>query len=264
MLVELGIATIEDIRNVPHPYLAAEKIARGETHVFTGRMENVNIGGNVVSMPEGAWKPSDLSQIGLIIIDSGTMFADKMFFDLSEKAAFGINIGGEGAMNFSDGSKSYGDFTVGSSNKAHYGVVQNRMQSMITGLSPLAEREQVIVLMTFAVDRGEQESAKKAVAGPKLVGGAKTAVAPGWFGLCFNLVKAQVGTAVEHRLHTASRVEGGVEWMANRRIPLLEPGDPYYATIQTVFTPANLVQALTVHKTASAEVRRKVIASLSS
>ena len=114
--IDLGLIDVIDVRALPHPFLWALKVAAGQVPDISGEDEKAGI-------LKGAWKKVDNSNIGLFAFDSLTSIAERMFDDLSAKAALGINIGGEGAYNFVDGSESWGKITVGSSNRIHYNVV---------------------------------------------------------------------------------------------------------------------------------------------
>ena len=74
----------------------------------------------------GRWVAGEWDGFGIAAFESMRSFADAMHADLIEKAARGIDIGGGGNVRFEvqgDGEK----FTIGGSNKAHYGVVQGRV-----------------------------------------------------------------------------------------------------------------------------------------
>lgn len=248
--IRAGIIEKVDIRLVPHPFLAAEKLGSGLVPVFRGVDDKDGI-------PTGEWRVVDNSKIGMYVVDSGTGFADDMFQDLSNKAAAGINIGGEGAMNFSDGSATWGTKIFGSSNRAHYNVVQVRMQVLISKLAQLSARENAMVVMTFTEDRGETESMKATVVGPKVMGSAITAKVPQWFKFTYHLTKSGTTASKEiaPTLWTTEHTEpggGNMKCLANRRFPLLAPGD-YSLTerFPTKYDPADVVKALNDHKEAS-------------
>ncbi len=248
--IKAGVIEKVDIRLAPHPFLSAEKIGRGMVPVFKGYDDKLDI-------PTGEWKVVDNKGIGLYVVDSGTSLADDMFQDLSNKAALGVNVGGEGAMNFVDGSASWGTKTVGSSNRAHYGVVQTRMQVLIGKLAQLMAREKAIVLMTFTEDRGETESMKTTVVGPKVMGSASTPKVPQWFKFTYHLSKAgtTANKEIAPTLWTTEHTEpggGNTKCLANRRFPLLAPGDNSLTEkFNTKYDPADIVKALNDHREAS-------------
>jgi hypothetical protein len=240
--IAAGYIIVQDMRMVPHPFHTANKIASGLVPQLNGQFDEKTLqaGGSFVAF--------DYSTIGLVVVDSGTALADVMFKDLSAKAAMNINIGGEGAMNFKDGDAGWGTTMVGSSNRAHYGVVQTRMHDFISRMKQLSSRFGVMVIMTFAEDRGEQDSTKVTLIGPKTKGGAQTVLIPGWFKFTFRLVCLPGGQNKEpkHVLWTERHKDGGIEALANRRFPILteEQQKPY----PPMYDPADVVKALTTYQ----------------
>lgn len=242
--VQDSFIEVIDCRGVPHPFLGALKLARGYVPVLTGKVNEVS------DIAAGAWVPAPLDDVGLVVIDSGSGLADDMFQDLSAKAALGINIGGEGAMNFKDGSPEWGSIAIGSSNRAHYGVVQTRMQDMISRVKQLASSASVMVIMTFTEDRGETETTKVGVIGPKTKGGAQTPVLPGWFKFCYRYVTIPNAANIEpkHVLWTERHRDGGVDALANRRFPVLDSTSPLLKKYPPMIDPASIVTALLAYQ----------------
>lgn len=248
-LLAAGIAEKIDLNGIPHPYYAAPRIAQGMVPELNGKTMRLGQGNMAIEVPDGSWKASPLTGFGLVVVDSGTGLADNMFADLSQKSALGINIGGEGAMNFMDGGGSWGQVSVGSSNKAHYNVVQTQMHLTIGRLKSLAVRENLMVIMTFGEDRGEQESNKIALIGPKTKGSAQTALLPGWFKFTYRLQTVPTAANKEgaHKLWTAEHQEAGVKCLANRRFPSglgAAAAEKYPIMIE----PADVVQALKAYQ----------------
>lgn len=250
-----GYIEIVDVRGVPHPYLGAMKLAKGMKPILTGREDAKGV-------PTGAWQPASLAGFGLVVFDSGSELADQMFIDLSEKAAAGINVGGEGAMNFSDGSETWGKVTIGSSNKAHYNVVQTRMKDFIGKLGTLARTSNCLVACTFSEDRGESETTKMSFIGPKTKGSAQTTLIPGWFKFCYRIVTlpSQANKDPKHVLYTDRHRDGGVEALTNRRFPVLNESVPEEKKILEMYPPmldpADLVKALQAYKDVTEKVRK--------
>lgn len=248
-----GIIEKIDLRTVPHPFLTAEKIGSGQVPEVSGWDEKEE-------RSNGKWVTKDWKPFGLVVIDSGTSLADDMFQDLSNKAAAGVNIGGEGATTFIDGSAGWGTKTIGGSNRSHYNVVQTRMQVMIGRFAQLMAREHLIVLMTFTEDSGEVETSKLKVIGPKVLGSAITPKVPQWFKFTYHLTKS--GTTASKEIspilwtteHTVPG-EGNVKCLANRRFPMLAPDQlALTADIPTKYDPADIVKALQGHKEATRRI----------
>lgn len=240
--VNAGYIEVIDCRGVPHPFLSAMQIAKGKIPVLNGLVDEKT------DIAKGSWVVAPLNDIGLVVIDSGTGLADDMFQDLSAKSALGINIGGEGALNFKDGSTGWGDLSVGSSNRAHYGIVQSRMQDIIGRIKQLASREGCMVAMTFAEDQGDVESTKVQIIGPKSKGSAQTALIPGWFKFTYRMVTIPTAANKEpdHVLWTERHRDGGKDALANRRFPVLDSvkDRELLAKHPPMIKPASLVQAL--------------------
>lgn len=243
-LVEAGAIDVIDCRDVPHPFMAATNITKGMVPVTSGY-------DLAKDKTTGKWEAKSLDGYGLVVADSGMELAEKMFGALSQMSAANINVGGEGAWNFKDGSKSdWGEeVTIGSSNKAHYGIVQTRMKDFITRMGQLAKRQKVMTLITFGEDRGEQETTKTAKIGPKTKGGAQTTLIPGWFKFTFRTATKIDATGNKRILYTDGHKDGGVDALANRRFPVSVDLSKAGKDIQTgTYEPADIIKALIAYR----------------
>lgn len=253
-VIDAGIAKVIDVRGLPHPYLVARNIARGYVPEITGEAPD--------GTPLGKWVKADNRDIGLYVYESFTGIAERLFRDLSEKAAKNINIGGEGAYNFDDGDAGWGKVTIGSSNRTHYNVVHQELQAMTTAFSNLAANNDAIVLSTATVDRGETDGTRMAILGPKTIGKALTAEVPRMFAFTFHLtLEPKPAGEPDHKLWMIShpeRTAGNALALANRRLPMLKPGHPLYAELAQAITPADVVKALQINQ----DVAKRAVAEL--
>jgi hypothetical protein len=232
----LPFAQVVDLVTLPHPFLAGDKLTAGMIPVYDGKVSE----GGVL---QGSWKPQPFDDFGLLVLDSGTALAEMMFNDLAEKAAAGIEVGGEAAGKFADGGDGWGTVKVGGSTLTHYKQVQIRMHRLLERFAKMAQRERLLILLTFAEDRGESESTKVAQIGPKTVGSAQSARLPGLVKFCFRLVERTAAGITEgkHELWTAKHQDGGIQAHANRRYPV---GGFDQAKHPICIEPADVVLAL--------------------
>jgi hypothetical protein len=242
--VAAGYIKVVDMRGVPFPFLTAKKISAGFVPEFNGKFDTEKM------VAGGKFVPGIYTQVGLIVVDSGTAIADGMFRDLSEKSALGINVGGDGGGNFRDGDKEWGERSVGSSNRMHYNSVQTEMQGLIGRFKQMCARAGVMMIMTFAEDRGDTETTRVSFIGPKTKGSAQTTLLPGWFKFTYRMVSLPSGQNQEPKrvLWTERHKDGGIEALANRRFPILAPDQ--HKDFQPMFDPADVIKALTNYQKA--------------
>ncbi len=241
--IDAGIVDLVDLRTLPHAFLWAREVAAGKVPELGAINPKT---GNIT----GRWVQADNSQIGLFAFDSLMGMAMRMLAGLRVKASQDINIGGEGSTKFQDGDGDWGGaVTEGSNNKAHYGVLVNTMERVFDALAQLAVKEQALVVGTAGEERGEQDTSNKgAIIGPKFEGKALTAKAPGMFGLTYHLsIVPNQQTEPKHRLWMVTHQEpsaGNMMALANRRLPLIDPGHEMFAKLPGFIEPASLVGAL--------------------
>lgn len=241
-IVDVGILEVVDVRVLPHPFLWAMKAAAGLVPKITGTDAQT-------SALKGTWERVDNSHIGLFAYDSLTSIAERMFDDLSDKAAAGVDIGGEGAYKFTDGDAVWGKVTIGASNRTHYNVAQRRISLFCDHITQLASRENALVYATCMEDRGESETSRATVIGPKTIGRAMTDQLPRMFGLTFHTT-LEVTTAVKEPTHKMwlvshqDRSAGNVIALANRRLPMIAPGEKTLDGLPVMLDPADIVKAI--------------------
>lgn len=254
-LIDVGMIEVVDVRLLPHPFLWALEAGKGNLPNVTGEDKQ--------GVAIGRWEKSDNSQIGVFAFDSFTSIAERMFSDLSAKAGMGISIGGEGAYNFVEGSDAWGKITIGSSNRMHYNVVHQRIALMCDYLSALAQREGALVLATCTEDRGESETTRASLIGPKTIGKALTAELPRLFGLTLRLTLEPTPANKEpkHTCYLVShpdKAAGNTMALANRRLSMIKPGDALFNELPAFIEPADVVKAIKI----SQDVMEKVKAAL--
>lgn len=248
--IAAGYIKVIDMRGVPFPFLMIKKISAGFVPAFNGKFDAEKM------IPGGNYQTQDFGDVGLVVVDSCTAVADVLFKDLSEKTALGVNVGGEGAANFSDGDRDWGVRTVGSSNRMHYNTVQTNVHDFITRFKQMCARNGMMLIMTFAEDRGDVESTKISLIGPKTKGSAQTTIAPGWFKFTFRMVALPGGANKEPKrvLWTERHKDGGIEALANRRFPILT--EAQQALYPPMYDPADLVKALLMYQAATKEAEK--------
>ena len=191
---------------------------------------------------DGKWVDTDNSDIGLMAYESLDSVCYSMLENLSDKAATGVNIGGDANAKFAvneEGEK----FIVAGNNMAHYGVIQSRLRKEVW----LSQDQSVdYVMWTAGVGKEEDPAAAKKVLGPDSIGKALTTEIPRWFDYTFRLdtVPARPGQKERHLLYIGTHIDlgaGNVAGLGNARLPLEAPDLP-----TSVVEPADIVQALTM------------------
>ena len=195
----------------------------------------------------------DSPNIGLIIHEGLTSYAEMLMQEMARMSADNINIGGEGVATLGkEKEKDQGNvlkawkfdvrgegevMRVGGNSMVHYGIAQVQTRD---GL--LKGRPNVPHLYTAMLRRGSEEGTKASVSGPQLVGGSLTGSLPRWFDLTFR-VDAE-GDA--HALYIMPKPDvsmgGRTMMLANPRVPM-EGGR---VVVPPSIKPASLVRALEV------------------
>lgn len=189
---------------------------------------------------KGKWVPTDLSQYAMVGIESITGFGDAFMLDMAEKAAQGINIGGQANVSF----KVTGDgetINVGGSNMAHYNVAQSRIMDEFWRSQKLGVAKYIV--WTAGASKEEDTTNGGKVVGPSAPGKALTLELPRNCDLCFRVdcLPASAGKEEEHILYMGNTIDlaaGNATSLGNTRVPL--GADPIPSTIK----PASLVRAL--------------------
>lgn len=202
---------------------------------------------------EGKWVKADLSQYGMVGIESMTGFSDAFMNDLALKAAQGINIGGASNVGFTvsgDGES----LKIGGNNMGHYNVVQMRILDEVWRSQRLSIP---YLAWTASASRDEDPNASGKVIGPAIAGKALTAEMLRHFDLTFRLdcLPAQAGKPERHLLYLGNSVDlaaGNAVGLGNTRVPLGAKELP------SSIEPASLVKALMLIEDAEKEAKEVV------
>jgi hypothetical protein len=116
-------------------------------------------------------------QVGARMYDGITSMISWGMDDLAERTGRGDLQGEKGALG---GIVVSGDYSIGQSNRAHYGFMQKRAESLILASNAIPGMV-IPPIWTALVQEGSDEGGLR-VRGPQLIGQAKTADAPQWFG----------------------------------------------------------------------------------
>lgn len=220
-LVTCGIVQIVPMQLVANPFSWVDKIARG-------MIPKVGADGKTT------WV-KDLEGVGFIAYEGITAFSDCVMQAMADMAARGINIGGDGAFNFTDG-----DRVVGSNNRGHYIQAQSAI-ARAAAVSQWALPDDLYVAWTATARRGEDENSSS-VLGPQAAGKALTHELPRLFAYTMRIsAEPQDGGDVKHVLYLDAHKEKmlkGAVGLGNARIPL-----DAVKKIPSKLEPASLVKA---------------------
>lgn len=217
-------------------------------HVSLGIIEIIPVFGDVFlwvdhavkgdKLVDGKWVPGIEKDIAMYSYDGMTSMADAAMSYMANAAGKGINIGGQGAFNFTAGDGAE-KLKIGSNNMAHYQVAQQQIYEKSTQSQNLPGT----VLWTAGDQRGDDD-ANGGVVGPQTAGKKQAGEVPRWFRYTWRIAtEVSPGQPTKHVLYTDSHVElqskGMAKAVVNSRIPL--GGD---VQIPDRIEPANLVQIL--------------------
>ena len=140
----------------------------------------------------------DSPNVGLIIHEGLTSYAEMLMQEMAKMSAENVNVGGEGVATMGKDKekdeknvlkawkfdvRGEGEvMKVGGNSMAHYGIAQVQTRD---GL--LRGRPNVPHLYTAMLRRGAEEGTKASVSGPQVVGGALTGSLPRWMDLTFRI-----------------------------------------------------------------------------
>lgn len=225
-LVRKGIIDVVDCRGLSAPFDYLDKASQG-----------------LILDREQKWVKDplvgDLYAIGFEGLTEG---GDLLMREMSDMSAKGINIGGAGAFNFTNGT-----LKVGSNNQSHYGQAQSHLSAVVkrSFRIPYNDAEGGYIVWTAAARRGADGDTGSTVLGPQIVGKALTSEVPRWFVYTFHLLSIPEDPLLkrkgEHRLYFRDHFDPatpGAKVLGNDRVPL--GVDPLPAYI----SPADLPKAL--------------------
>lgn len=205
------------------------------------------------------WVQAKIEDYGMVAFESMTGFADAFMNSLAEKAAQGVNIGGQANISFVIQGDANQSLKIGGSNMAHYNVVQTRILDEVWKSQKL---NVPYIVWTASASKEDDTNAGGKVIGPQVVGKALTAELPRHFDLTFRLdcLPSQGGKPERHILYLGNSIDmasGNAVSLGNTRIPLGGPELP------PSIEPASLTGALKLIEAAEVAATDKIRARLS-
>jgi hypothetical protein len=223
-IVDVGIVEVIPMLTIPSAFSWIDKISKG----MVPEEKLVN-GKKMIS-----WVPK-LEGIGCMAYEGITAFSDSLMQNMADKAAAGINIGGDGAFNFTDGDK-----VIGSNNRGHYMQAQSGVSRAVAASQWLLPQD-MYCIWTAMARRGEDENTA-VVLGPQAAGKALTHDLPRWFTYTFRVsAEPQEDGSVKHKLYLEDHKDKmlkGAKGLGNSRVPL-----DAKIKLPNVIEPASLVKA---------------------
>ena len=171
--------------------------------------------------------------VGLIVHEGLTAYAELLMSSLAQMSADGTNVGGEGAWNVVIREEA-DTLKLGTSNRAHYGMVQLQIREGV-----LAQKPDVAHIYTAGVRRGES-SQNTPIVGPLVVGESLTGQLPRWVDYTFRCAM----TNGKYHLHLTPHSD---PQLGARTVVLSNPRLPREGTsvkVPNSVEPASLVKAL--------------------
>jgi hypothetical protein len=193
-------------------------------------------------------------EVGLYAYDGGTAMAEILMDDQSDQATKGRNIGGQSPnFKYTEGLATVAGYAPSHFNNSQVVLAQKIKQSF---------RLPGTVLWTFTSKSvtDEDGSGASIVIGPQTIGKAQTLEIARWFHYTFRMVTIAgnaYGQSEDHRLYlkpfSDETTTGGGTIMTNNRVPL-----DVYQDIPTYLSPASLVDALELLRTAPAKAEERI------
>jgi len=184
---------------------------------------------------QGKYESVATEDVGLIVHEGLTAYAELLMAGLAQMSAAGTNVGGEGAWNVTI-REEQDSLKLGTSNRAHYGMVQLQIREGI-----LCDKPPVPHIFTAGVRRGESGQ-NTPVLGPLVVGEALTSQLPRWMDYTFRCAM----TAGKYHLHLSPHLD---PQLGPRTVVLSNPRLPLQGAKVVVppsIEPASLVKALQI------------------
>lgn len=239
-IVDVGIVEVIPMLLIPNAFSWIDKIAKGmvpEERIVNGK--------KLISWTQ------KLDGIGCIAFEGITAFSDCLMHNMADKAAAGINIGGDGAFNFTDG-----DRVIGSNNRGHYMQAQSGV-SRAVATSQWQLPNDMFCIWTAMARRGEDENTSS-VLGPQAAGKALTHDLPRWFTYTFRLsAEPQEDGTVKHKMYLEDHKDKmlkGAKGLGNSRVPLDSK-----IKLPPVIEPASLVKAYELIRSAGDNATNNLI-----
>lgn len=197
---------------------------------------------------------NDLSGIKGYCFEGLTAFGSKFIASLTDRGAHGEKIGADAPAKFMDGTSKFA-----SSNMTYFGIAQNRLAQMVNSSRLLPDMH---VYWTALQMRATDQDTKQPIFGPELVGKAKTASAPAWFGNTLSLVEWPMpGNDTERRLYLSTYYDDEnktIPHVCKNRIPaVVSKGVPKFLTpIPSATKPWGLGEFLELVASKTEEARK--------
>jgi len=174
-------------------------------------------------------------KIGLIVHEGLTAYAEILMSELAQMSAQGQDVGGGGAWNVTI-KEGTDILKLGTSNRAHYGVVQLQIREGV-----LAEKPRLPHIYTAGVRRGESAQ-NTPILGPLVIGEALTSQLPRWVDYTFRCAMSNGKYHLHLAPHTDQQLGPRTVVLSNPRLPKAGAS----VVVPPSIEPANLVKALTV------------------
>ena len=236
ILEKLGVCTL--VRPEGNPWIWVDRAFQGLVKVKGGWVKAVTY----------------IEDLGLIIHEGLTAYAESLMQEMARMSAENINVGGEGVATLGKDKEKdeknvlkawkfevKGDdkevLRIGGNSMAHYGIAQVQIREGFGKVRPAVPH-----LYTATLRRGQEEGTKAPVCGPQIVGGALTGMLPRWLDYTFQAESEGESHVLYLMPHPDSVAGGRTMAMANSRLPL-EGGS---VKVPMSVKPASLVKALQV------------------
>jgi hypothetical protein len=187
------------------------------------------------------WIDGRSKEIGAYAFEGMTSFADEMASAMRESQNTNSPIGPK-AYHFTIG-EGENRIGVGTTDKAHYGIVQGRMMDNIWESQKLPGH----LIWTASMRRADDQDVKAPVLGPNVMGKALTPEMPRSFQYCFRVNAVPSANAhPKHVLYLDDHIDptaGMAKGLGNARNPLAGAAE---APVPHMIEPASLVRALSL------------------
>ena len=189
--------------------------------------------------------------VGLIVHEGLTAYAELLMSALAEMSANGTNVGGEGAWNVVI-REEQDTLKLGTSNRAHYGMVQLQIREGV-----LADKPPVTHIYTAGVRRGES-SQNTPIVGPLVVGESLTGQLPRWVDYTFRCAMTQGKYFLHLSPHSDPQLGSRTVVLSNPRLP--REGASVH--VPSAVEPASLVKALSLIPARERAAEQELVAKL--
>jgi len=174
-------------------------------------------------------------EVGLVVHEGLTAYAEILMSELASMSAQGQDVGGGGAWNVVIRDEK-DILKLGTSNRAHYGVVQLQIREGVLAIHP-----NVPHIYTAGVRRGESAE-KTPILGPMVVGEALTSQIPRWVDYTFRCALSNGKYVLYLAPHTDQQLGPRTVVLSNPRLPKAGAAVKVPPSVE----PANLVKALSL------------------